>query len=999
MDVPAWVLSYNGKDDIKDANNAILTAFQKEVSYTSYLEGLWKYWGKFEKVDIPYKTPWIEGDTVTDGWDWSLPDFVEADSLAYFRYKNTPNLDFSSKNLNDVYVRWNELEPTEGEYNFEYLRQLIIDNSKGYDGVSVRVLASVWTIDSYPDPGGYVPTWLKDRKNAPRWMENYDVAKIQAHKAIDGKYIITNMDIMNPEYHSRYLKFLDEFGKSGIPQMDQIKIFNVCYRSASAGEEFTAYNPDYNAVEASYSPEIIAQRTKERLDGWAAAFGDQRHKLMYVGHDEKAQIEHAGELGIGSRNGFIEMYNSYVHMPQFGITIHPATRYGQVDEENPFIKKDVAFGDENEEYDNELRFGWKESFAYRYYVSSFRMLQMRRNYVMHAGNTLNPELTWYVGMGLARKVEDTPDAWAMLSEYYLSSFANEGNAGPAKNIERWLYQRDLPGYETTPAIKVPTAKDLWFADNTKPYDFTARKGKKMAFNVDDRLFPKGEQSMAIKVSFYDGVAGSLKLVYENDLGIQEDSVVTTGIDQVRTATFFITARMDTSLGEQDSLSHDFELHSEAEVPVFFVRVIKTKNQYINTDQQPYGGTMREIPGLIECENYDEGEEGFAFHDDGTKQGDLSQRPADNVDIIASPTAGNGYVIAFTEEGEWLEYTVDATPGKMDITLYYYCGETAGDLLVSLDGQALDTIGNILNNGWDQLDSVTVRQMLIPGGSDRILRLEFVNGAGFHIDKIKFSPSVIPVSGVSITNCAQEAMIAGDTLRLETTVIPEDAADPSIVWSSSDNSVAIVDENGLISAVAGGEATITASTNDQGFTAMCEIEVMVPVTGISIDNCPGEELVVDSTYQLLASVQPPEARDSSVSWSSSNPTVAIVNENGLLTGLSQGTTTITATTADGRYAQECTITISSNVSGSGGMAVTGINIYPNPVKDILYVKFPEMDQDRIIRVYDICGKMMLTMEASGHDAEIDIDQLNTKGLILVHIISDLTTEFHKIVIDY
>ncbi len=580
MNIPAMQLTYNGNDQLKNASNVELGAFQNNVDFRVFAEKQWRYWGKFEnKVKTPYKKQWVSNNTVSDGWDWSLPDYVKADDKSNFWYKNTPGLNSPTRvwcnNLNSVYIDWATLEPQEGVYNFEVLRKLITDNSVGYDGVTLRLLAACWEVQSYPVAGGTVPQWLAERKNAPRWMDNMAIAKIPLGN-IDGKYQTVNLDIMNPEYHSRYVKFITELGKSGILEMSQLKIVNVCYRSGSAGEEFEAYDAKNNAVEAQYSTEIVSQRTKERLKAWADAFGNNRYKLMYVGTDAKAQIAYAGEMGIGSRHGFIEMYNSTVQMSQFGMTIN-TSRYVDIDENNDFIKRDVAFGDENEEYESEQRFGWKESFAYRYYIASFRMLQMRRNYVMHAGNTLNPELTWYVGLGLARKVDDTPDAFCLLSEFYISPWSNEGNAGSVKNIERWLYQRDVPGYLTTPAMKVPTAKDLWYADSKKPYDFTARKGKKMGFDVDDRMFPGGEKEMAIKVSFYDGVPGTLKLLYENNTGIHTESVVTTATDEVRTATFFIKSNL-----APKALKFDLELHSDEEVPVFFVRVIKTKEVYTST---------------------------------------------------------------------------------------------------------------------------------------------------------------------------------------------------------------------------------------------------------------------------------------------------------------------------------------------------------------------------------------------------------------------------------
>ena len=57
---------------------------------------------------------------------------------------------------------------------------------------------------------------------------------------------------------------------------------------------------------------------------------------------------------------------------------------------------------------------------------------------------------------------------------------------------------------------------MWMVQEGKYFDFIARKGKKIGFDVDDLMFPPGEQRMAVKVSFYDGVSGTLKLVYENN---------------------------------------------------------------------------------------------------------------------------------------------------------------------------------------------------------------------------------------------------------------------------------------------------------------------------------------------------------------------------------------------------------------------------------------------------------------------------------------------------
>lgn len=992
-DLPTLVLTYNGNDDIKYASGIVLEAFQEEISFTAYAENLWKYWGKYEFEDIPYSSAWSGENTIVDGWDWSVPEFVIADSLAYIWYKDEPNMEFSCQNLNDVYIQWNELEPVQGQYKFDLLRQKIRDAAVGYDGVTLRLLAAIWKWDTYPDPGGTVPQWLADRTSAPRWMDELDIAKIRMG---NGDVVAYNMDIMDPDYHDLYKKFISAFRETDIPDMEELKIVNVCYRSGSAGEEFTKYDPGNNSVEAQYSAQVIEQRTKERLDVWAGAFTDNVRKLMYVGSGEDAYTAYAGQLGMGSRQGFVEMYNGFVDEPQFGFTINEETRYVEVDENNLFIATNPAFGDENEEYTSESKFGWKESFPYRYYVSSFRMLQQRRNYIMHAGKTLNPELTWYLGMELSRKVENTPDAWAMLSEYYLSPWANNGKEGLLKNIERWLYQRDEPGYMTTPAMLVPSPKDQWYSDGSRPYDYTARKGKKIGFYVDDRMFPGGEQPMAIKVSFYDGVAGTLILVYENNEGIQEDSVITNGTDQVRTATFFIDARL-----EDNSLNFDFELHSEEEVPVFFVRVIKTEPAYENTDQSSYGGKSRTIPGLIEGEHYDESTEGFGFHDDNTKEGDPTQRPEDNVDIVSRATASNGYSIGYTNEGEWLEYTVDVTPGNYDIILYYFCGETPGDMVVSLDGEVVATINGLENNGWETQSTITVEKVAISGGKDKILRLEFVDGAGFDIDAIEFIGVIVPVTGISLEGCPSDTLIAGNSQLLKANLEPVDPDDSTLNWSSSNSATAAVDNTGLVTALSEGTATITVITTDGGFTDQCGVRVrkaIIPVLSVRIDNCPGAILDAGDTHPLSALVSPADATDQSVRWSSSDTLVATVDAGGLIRAVSEGTATISVTTADGRYTNSCMIGVKSpDVNSNDDLTYSGNNIkvFPNPVSETLHIEFPQENNQRSIRIFDCYGKLLYHKNARYSSKSVEVEELQLNGFIIVQVISDQDVSVFKV----
>lgn len=182
--------------------------------------------------------------------------------------------------------------------------------------------------------------------------------------------------------------------------------------------------------------------------------------------------------------------------------------------------------------------------------------------------------------------------------------------------------------------------------------------------------------------------------------------------------------------------------------------------------------------------------------------------------------------------------------------------------------------------------------------------------------------VVLVTSVTLSQTAA-TLTEGDTFQLEATVSPEDATDSSLTWSSSNPSVATVDANGLVTAVAEGQATITAKTNDgSGKKATCTITVekaVVLVGEIVLDQTLAE-LEVGKTLQLTASVLPADADDTTVTWSSSDETLAIVSASGLVEALAVGEVVITATANDeSGVSASCTINIKPD-SGIEGVRV-------------------------------------------------------------------------------
>ena len=164
---------------------------------------------------------------------------------------------------------------------------------------------------------------------------------------------------------------------------------------------------------------------------------------------------------------------------------------------------------------------------------------------------------------------------------------------------------------------------------------------------------------------------------------------------------------------------------------------------------------------------------------------------------------------------------------------------------------------------------------------------------------------IAVTGVSL-NKTELTLTRGESETLIATVSPPNASNKNVTWESSDPSVATVDQNGKVTAVKAGTATITVKTEDGGKTASCVVTVKKKeVTGIAL-NKSVVHLTVDNTETLIAIVEPEDADDVTIIWSSSDESIATVDQNGKVTALAVGEATITARVGD--YSATCIVSV-------------------------------------------------------------------------------------------
>lgn len=183
------------------------------------------------------------------------------------------------------------------------------------------------------------------------------------------------------------------------------------------------------------------------------------------------------------------------------------------------------------------------------------------------------------------------------------------------------------------------------------------------------------------------------------------------------------------------------------------------------------------------------------------------------------------------------------------------------------------------------------------------------------DEPEPTPPAVTVTGVTL-NKTELTLETGGSETLTATVAPSDATNKNVTWKSSNTAVATVDDNGKVTGVAAGEATITVTTEDGGKTATCKVRVLPSVKKVTVEPTT-LTLGKKKSYTLKATVEVSgSGTDTGVTWTSSDETIATVDATGKVTATDKvGTVTITATSVvDPTKNGTCTVTVSADQVG-------------------------------------------------------------------------------------
>ncbi|MDD7986176.1 beta-galactosidase [Lentisphaera marina] len=540
------------KAEVASASKVVLTEVASAPLPQS--PGAYKYWPKYEKTPVTEMraAEWLEGDHISSGWDWSLPSHVKPSPNGRLCIARLNRLNYNTdKALKEIkapvtpvlalWLKWKDMEPVEGQYNFDLLNQKINEAAERGYKVVYRPLFSATVF-------------------APDWLKKYKIPHREEHK--DAK--VTNYQVDHPEFHSRYLRFINAMGKSKIVQNPNLVGAFFGYASPSYGDEgIGPHGKDPDKV-----PHVI-----ERINAWAQAFKGHESKV-FMGGWSKLGVK----KGFGLRRGFVEMYLYHLPSEETGQRLDKDF-YLDVDEDS-FAVDGRFNGDENEEYEESwasakrgFRFGKNtDSFSYRYFTSNLRALQMRSNYLLYNHFSLIPEQLVWVGQSMGKSIEDSPDVWCALRESYIKTWGfrnykqdyfSESIKGkeflPVKNFERGLKQRNTAVSKSEALVKIPHGVHQWMTPKDRSYDLIARKADQLIFNIDSAWLAKCGEKIAVKISYFDHANGEIYLK-----GFNKSKVILKGSNDLKTVTYFINK--SELKGQQIII--------EGAAPLSFVRLIK-----------------------------------------------------------------------------------------------------------------------------------------------------------------------------------------------------------------------------------------------------------------------------------------------------------------------------------------------------------------------------------------------------------------------------------------
>lgn len=508
---------------------------------------------------------------VINGMDWRLPSYAKRSRLGGLASETRGDDDYIAADFH--IVRWDQTNPAPGVYNFDELENAI--RSRPAQQIVLR-------LETY------------SKCETPDWA----LSQLRHTKA--GTLIF---------WDAQYLKlltpYIQEFAKrfAGKAQVVgvQLGIGDGEYRGdcrnfalKDGWGEFNMSPAQLSEAQNSFglTPHILETSTKRIVDVYATAFARNVWKLAFNNVDQYSWEAIADPYnqkipeiaryvlgkGLGNRDGQVEHWMRYIQRV-YGMQVTPAnngTCSLGMDERIADRFAGRYWGTENEFYGDldyvRAEHGSYQNQPYRFFVSSLRALQMRRNYSLLFARGMKKlddpiyktqAFLHYLDKTMGKQRANTPDAFILLGERYVADYrlpeyperaeCRTQDRVSFRSFGRWVTESS----DSQPAMKIrmPASDKYWgqgfYLPTGVDYEYAARSSNRFGFNLNDELIKTrclSGCSVQVKLSYKDD---SRTKLWINSAAGNTNTLITTGDGKVKTATFELSTTFNNQLQGQD----------------------------------------------------------------------------------------------------------------------------------------------------------------------------------------------------------------------------------------------------------------------------------------------------------------------------------------------------------------------------------------------------------------------------------------------------------------
>lgn len=370
----------------------------------------------------------------------------------------------------------------------------------------------------------------------------------------------------------------------------------------------------------------------------------------------------------------------------------------------------------------------------------------------------------------------------------------------------------------------------------------------------------------------------------------------------------------------------------------------------------------------------------------------------SISVVDGIETGTGYIRVETTDGSNIYdtltvYVTQATirvaeiiPAQKEYTLR--CGESVKIELTILPENA--TNKTILWSSWDKSLATVTQEGVVTAnnlGKTGTVKIgaDATDGPGVIADVftdilINIIPAEVKVKTLLIER-NYYALTEGEQVQINTTILPENATNKVLKWSSDNPEIASIDSNGVVTGLSGGNSTIIHVETTDGSELSGEINVEVraakpqPIKVSEIVCTPESVVLIEGqSYQIKAEVRPENATNQDLRWSSLRPEIATVDANGLIAAISEGTSEILVEACDDSGVSQ---TIAVTVTRQSGIDSQSTDLASISVEgtDVVVRNVPI---GQAVRLYSTSGRLLRSEVSSGHEMRFR----NLNGSIIV-----------------